>query len=180
MLCATTNAKCIWSVGVSLPMLALAPPAWAQQQDRQAEGAAQTEDEDNQIIVTGSPVLRSTFETPTPVTVVAVEDLIKSSPSTLAAALNNLPSLVASGGPNATAGQRTSGRNALDLRGIGTGRTLVLVNGRRFPGSQPGGTVDTNLIPQGLVSRVEVVTGGASAAYGSDGRSYRLSVRAEF
>lgn len=120
------------------------------------------------IIVTGSRIPRSTFETPTPVTVVSVEDLQKSSPSTLAAALNNLPALVANGGPNATAGQRTAGRNSLNLRGIGTSRTLTLVNGRRFPGSQPGGTVDTNLIPQGLVSRVEVVTGGASAAYGSD------------
>lgn len=123
---------------------------------------------EREILVTGSRIPRSTFETPTPVTVVTAEDLLKSSPSTLAAALNNLPALVSNGGPNATSGQRTAGRNSLNLRGIGTGRTLTLVNGRRFPGSQPGGTVDTNLIPQGLVSRVEVVTGGASAAYGSD------------
>ena len=120
------------------------------------------------ISVTGSNILGSNFRSPSPVTIVSASDLEKSSPSTLAAALNNLPALVAEGGPNATSGQRTSGRNYLNLRGIGEGRTLVLVNGRRFPGSAPGGTVDTNLIPQALVSRVEVVTGGASAAYGSD------------
>lgn len=123
---------------------------------------------DDQILVTGSRIPRSTFETPSPVTVVEVEDLIKSSPSTLAAALNNLPALVAEGGPNATAGQRTAGRNTLNLRGIGSDRTLVLLNGRRAPGSSPVGSVDTNTIPQALVTRVEVVTGGASAAYGSD------------
>lgn len=147
----------------------IAVPVLAAQTDDTADtdDAAATPAESG-ILVTGSRIPRSTFETPTPVTVVSVEDLQKSSPSTLAAALNNLPALVSNGGPNATSGQRTAGRNSLNLRGIGTGRTLTLVNGRRFPGSQPGGTVDTNLIPQGLVSRVEVVTGGASAAYGSD------------
>lgn len=121
-----------------------------------------------QIYVTGSRVARSTFESASPVTVVDAEDLIKSSPSTLAAALNNLPALVAEGGPNASAGQRTAGRNTLNLRGIGSDRTLVLINGRRSPGSSPTGAVDTNTIPQALVKRVELVTGGASAAYGSD------------
>lgn len=147
-------------------------PAYAQQTGQAADQAKSDAEKegatDEQITVTGSRIVRSTFETPTPVTVLSVEDLEKSSPSTLAAALNNQPALVASGGPNATAGQRTAGRNTLNLRGIGTGRTLTLVNGHRFPGSQPGGAVDTNLIPQALVTRVEVVTGGASAAYGSD------------
>jgi iron complex outermembrane receptor protein len=124
--------------------------------------------EDGQIVVTGSRIARSTFETPSPVTVVTTDELVKSSPSTLAAALNNLPSLVATTGPNSSANPRTAGRSNLNLRGIGENRTLVLVNGHRFPGSSPALNVDTNLIPQGLVSRVEVVTGGASAAYGSD------------
>jgi iron complex outermembrane recepter protein len=152
------------ATGISLCAIAVATPSYAQVSPSE-EGA---ENSDSSIIVTGSRIPRSTFDTPTPVTVVDIEDLLKSNPSTLAAALNNQPSLVASGGPNATAGQRTSGRNTLNLRGIGTSRTLTLVNGNRFPGSQPGGAVDTNLIPQGLVTRVEVVTGGASAAYGSD------------
>lgn len=120
------------------------------------------------VKVTGTLIPRSTFELPSPVTVVDAEELAKSSPSTLAAGLNNLPALVPGGGPNETSGQRTAGRNFLNLRGMGTNRTLILVNGRRFPGSAANGNVDTNMIPQGLVERVEVVTGGASAAYGSD------------
>lgn len=123
---------------------------------------------DVDIVVTGSRIARRGMDTPAPITIVLSDELQKSSPSTLAAALNNLPALVASGGPNATAGRTSSGRNALNLRGLGNSRTLVMVDGRRFPGSTPGGSVDTNLIPQALVSRVEVVTGGASAAYGSD------------
>ena len=133
-----------------------------QQRDRKRD------DDVERIRVTGSNIHGTGFIAASPITIVSADDLEKSSPSTLAAALNNLPALVAEGGPNATSGQRTAGRNYLNLRGIGEGRTLVLVNGRRFPGSAPGGTVDTNLIPQALVSRVEVVTGGASAAYGSD------------
>lgn len=162
--------------GVSCLALTIAVPAMAQNAEGDEQvlssdgGSPLTVQEEGNvtIVVSGSRVPRSTFDTPLPVTILDAEDLQKSSPSTLAAALNNQPALVAGGGPNATSGQRTAGRNTLDLRGIGTGRTLTLVNGRRFPGSQPGGAVDTNLIPQGLVSRVEVVTGGASAAYGSD------------
>ncbi len=128
-----------------------------------------TDSADDEIVVTGSHIPRSGFVTPSPVTIVDVEDLLKSSPSTLAAALNNLPALVGEGGPTASSGTlRSAGRNFLDLRRLGTDRTLTLVNGRRFPGSTPGGQVDTNMVPQGLVERVEVVTGGASAAYGSD------------
>jgi iron complex outermembrane recepter protein len=131
-------------------------------------------DVDDQIVmesvkVTGTLIPRSTFELPTAVTVVEADDLAKSSPSTLAAALNNLPALVADSGPTASSGTlRSAGQNFLNLRGLGNDRTLTLVNGRRFPGSTPGGQVDTNMIPQGLVERVEIVTGGASAAYGSD------------
>lgn len=142
----------------------------AEENNRIASADAQQDAESvlDRVTVTGSLISRSGFQAPSPVTVIEADQLAKSSPSTLAAALNNLPALVSEGGPNATSGQRTAGRNYLNLRGIGSERTLTLVNGRRFPGSAPGGTVDTNLIPQGLVERVEVVTGGASAAYGSD------------
>ncbi len=163
------------AAGRSFGLAALAMFSAAAQAQAQPAAAAEPapepvrkERDSSEMIVTGTRIPHSTFESPSPVTIVNADLLAKSSPSTLAAALNNLPALVANGGPNATAGQRTAGRNTLNLRGIGTGRTLTLVNGRRFPGSQPGGAVDTNLIPQGLVSRVEVVTGGASAAYGSD------------
>lgn len=144
-------------------------------QDESSVDAVDTASEENDasvvldsVTVTGTLIQREGFEAPSPITVVDADALAKSSPSTLAAGLNNLPALVASGGPNATSGQRTAGRNFLNLRGMGTNRTLILVNGRRFPGSASNGNVDTNMIPQGLVERVELVTGGASAAYGSD------------
>ncbi|MEZ5952698.1 MAG: TonB-dependent receptor [Hyphomonas sp.] len=142
-------------------------------QVRSEEGVTDAVADDEVVLervkVTGSLIPRSTFELPSPVTVVDAEELAKSSPSTLAAALNNLPALVADSGPTASSGTlRSAGQNFLNLRGLGNDRTLTLVNGRRFPGSTPGGQVDTNMIPQGLVERVEVVTGGASAAYGSD------------
>ncbi len=146
-------------------------PGSGERQRRAPEAVAaepDTDRTDEEITVTGSRIARSGVDSASPVTMVSSEELAKSSPSTLAAALNNLPALVASGGPNATAGRTSSGRNALNLRGLGNSRTLVMVDGRRFPGSTPGGSVDTNLIPQALVSRVDVVTGGASAAYGSD------------
>ncbi len=71
-------------------------------------------------------------------------------------------------GPAANGGSASAGRNSLNLRGLGIMRTLTLMDGRRFPATATNNTVDTNLIPQALIQRVEVVTGGASAAYGSD------------
>ncbi|MDB5717797.1 MAG: tonB dependent receptor family protein [Sphingomonas bacterium] len=121
------------------------------------------------IVVTGSRIARSGFSTPTPVTVVGEERLQALAITNVADALNQLPSFRASSSP---ANQQTFGGSVgarvLDLRGLGAPRTLVLVDGRRFVPSTSEGTVDVNLIPSGLVQRTEVVTGGASAVYGSD------------
>jgi len=89
-------------------------------------------------------------------------------PSTLAEGLKQLPSVVPGGGPTAGGGTANGGQNFLNLRGLGAARTLTLLDGHRFISAGPTGQIDTNLLPQGLVSRVDVVTGGASAAYGSD------------
>ncbi|TPG22414.1 hypothetical protein EAH87_00950 [Sphingomonas koreensis] len=122
------------------------------------------------IVVTGSN-LNSGFRAPTPVTVTTAEDLQRSSPTNLADGLTKLP--VFSGslstnspGSNATAG--TVGQNLLNLRGLGDNRNLVLLDGRRVVATNTDFAVDINTLPQNLVSRVDVVTGGASAAYGSD------------
>lgn len=123
---------------------------------------------DDNIVVTGSRIPRNGANAPTPVSVVSASELLASSPSTAAAALNNLPSLVSTYGPSANGGSQSAGRNSLNLRGLGIMRTLTLMDGRRFPATATNNTVDTNLIPQALIQRVEVVTGGASAAYGSD------------
>ena len=124
------------------------------------------------VIVTGSRVVRDGYEAPTPLTVLTQEDIQNSSPTNnIADFVNQLPSLAGSTSPansrlNLSSGQ--AGINALNLRNLGDIRTLVLVDGRRSVSSAITGQVDVNTIPQLLVERVEVVTGGASAAYGSD------------
>lgn len=119
------------------------------------------------IVVTGSRI-QGTYTTPTPVTTLSRNDLLAAAPGTLADGLKQLPSIVPGGGPTAGGGTANGGQNFLNLRGLGNTRTLTLVDGRRFTPSNPTNLIDTNLIPQGLVDRVDVVTGGASAAYGSD------------
>lgn len=125
-----------------------------------------------EIIVTGTRIVRLGFEAPTPLTVLTLEDIQNSSPSNnIADFVNQLPSLAGSTRPsnsrlNLSSGQ--AGINALNLRNLGEIRTLVLLDGRRSVGSTVTGLVDVNTIPQLLIERVEVVTGGASAAYGSD------------
>lgn len=122
-----------------------------------------------EVVVTGSRLARaSTFNTPTPVTTVSIEQLQAAAPSTLAAGLQTLPSVQPGGGPTAGGGTANGGQNFLNLRALGAARTLTLLDGHRFISAGPTGTIDTNLLPQGLVQRVDVVTGGASAAYGSD------------
>lgn len=102
-------------------------------------------------------------------TVVGAEQLSASSPTTIATALNELPSFAGSQKPQSQASTTNSGgQNYLSLRNLGPSRTLVLLDGRRFVPSGGSGTTDVNLLPQALIQRVDVVTGGASAAYGSD------------
>ena len=123
------------------------------------------------IVVTGSRVANG-FRTPTPVTMASSEQLRETAPTNLADGLNQLP--VFSGSTKTSSPSTTnsrggsSGQNLLNLRGLGAQRTLVLLDGRRLPATNSSGSVDINILPQGLVSRVDVVTGGASAAYGSD------------
>ena len=129
-----------------------------------------------EIVVTGSRITRSGFTTPTPVTVVGQEQLQKLGVTNIAEGLNQIPAFRPQSTP-ATVGVFVNnlGASTADLRGLGANRTLVLVDGRRFVPSTvagsaitPGGTVDLNMIPTSLIERSEVVTGGASAQYGSD------------
>jgi outer membrane receptor protein involved in Fe transport len=97
--------------------------------------------------------------------------LIQRAPGTIADALNQLPAFQNSINPNQqqfASANRQRGGNYLNLRALGTQRVLVLQDGQRLPPSGYNGGVDTNLIPQLLTERVDIVTGGASAAYGSD------------
>jgi len=158
------------SSGTSLLALTLAMsvagPAHAQQ-----NAAAANASDLEEVVVTGSR-LTTGFETATPVTAITTEALVQAAPVNLADSLKQLPALAASASANQTgSGTGASGSNSqnlLNLRNLGTNRNLVLLNGRRTVASNQNNSVDFNILPQNLVSRVDVVTGGASAAYGSD------------
>ena len=165
------------ALGVSAMALAVAlwaPSAMAQDEtdaDAVVADADAAEDAGSTIVVTGSRI-RSGFDEPTPVTVLGAERLQERALPNIGDALNELPAFrstntPASGGLGAAAGGYVGGR-ILDLRGLGAVRTLTLVDGKRFIPSTTEATVDTNMIPSIMLSRVEVVTGGASAVYGSD------------
>jgi outer membrane receptor protein involved in Fe transport len=128
---------------------------------------------DVSIVVTGSRIRRPNLDSPVPVTSMNQEQLFETGKVAIGETLNELPQLRVSSsqqnGINATLGN--AGLSLLDLRGLGTQRTLVLINGRRQVGSDIYGTasaVDVNTIPTALIERVDVVTGGNSAIYGSD------------
>jgi len=119
--------------------------------------------------VTGSRIARSGYSSPTPVAVVGSEKLQKLAVTNVGDALFQLPAFRAGSSPT-TSGltSGTIGARFADLRGLGPTRTLVLMDGRRIVPSTSISTVDLNIIPSILLQRSEVVTGGASAAYGSD------------
>ena len=122
------------------------------------------------IVVTGSRIRRPNLESVVPITSVGPQDLTSRGEVSLGDALNDLPALRSTfSQANSTTSIGTAGLSLLDLRGLGTTRTLVLVNGRRHVTAQPGNyNVDVNTIPTDLLERVDVVTGGNSAVYGSD------------
>lgn len=122
------------------------------------------------IVVTGSRVAREGYTAPTPTTMIGVEQIRASASASVADFVNQLPALVGSNTPRIanTGASANVGSNLFNLRSLGVNRTLVLVDGRRVVPSTLGGNVDANLLPQALIQRVDVVTGGASAAWGSD------------
>ncbi|WP_179187088.1 TonB-dependent receptor domain-containing protein [Sphingomonas sp. TZW2008] len=123
------------------------------------------------ITVTGSRIVRNGYDAPTPVTVIGLADIQASAPANVADFVNQIPSVAGSVTPSNTQRNLSGGAggiNTINLRSLGTTRTLVLLDGHRSVGSLATGTVDVNTIPQGLVKSVEVVTGGASSVYGSD------------
>lgn len=158
--------------------LSLAVPAYAQDAasdgDQSADSAPASD-----IVVTGTRIVRDGYTAPTPVTVATTEDLQKSTPSSIPDALNKLPQFQNSLSPAKSASNFSAipiHGNILNLRGLGTPtanpkgplRTLILFDGVRVAPTTYIGTIDTNVIPNLLVQRVDVVTGGASAAWGSD------------
>jgi len=151
--------------------LSLAVSSSVLAQDASVDNAESDDQTLEEVVVTGTRVVRDGYEAPTPVSVMGIEQLESFASPNIADGLNTLPVLSGSSTPATSVSTASSGNsniNALNLRALGANRTLVLVDGQRSVASSISGLVDINLIPQDLVSRVEVVTGGASAAYGSD------------
>jgi outer membrane receptor protein involved in Fe transport len=125
-----------------------------------------------EVIVTGSRIARPNLESSVPVTTVTGEELFQTGSTSVGDLLNDLPALRSTfSQSNSSRFLGTTGLNLLDLRGLGTQRTLVLVNGRRHVGADILGNAvspDTNTFPTDLIDRIDVVTGGNSAVYGSD------------
>jgi outer membrane receptor protein involved in Fe transport len=127
------------------------------------EEAAQVGD----IVVTGSRIARKDYVATSPIVTVSQEDFQATGSVTIDTLINDLPQFVPS--INQTSNNPSNGGQAnINLRGLGTVRTLVLMNGRRVVPSNSTGTVDINILPTALIRNVEVISGGASAAYGSD------------
>jgi outer membrane receptor protein involved in Fe transport len=120
----------------------------------------------DEIIVTGSRIRLEDFTATSPIATLSSEVIESTGRTNIEQLLNTLPQVVP--GFSATSNNPGDGTATVDLRGLGPTRTLVLVNGRRLNPSVNDGTVDLNNVPTQLIERIEVVTGGASAVYGSD------------
>jgi iron complex outermembrane recepter protein len=163
--------------GVSAIALTLGATAAAAQDsgaqaadDRNAQlDAAAAVGEDDEIVVTGSRLRTDGMKTPVPVIAIKAEELTEMAPSNLIEGISELPQFYNNQTPASTAAWFTrGGYGNLDLRGLGINRTLTLLNGRRMISSSAFGGVDINVFPEAMISSVETVTGGASAAYGTD------------
>ena len=170
-------SKSVLKTAVASSALALSTAAVAQTHQVDGPvGAAENGDKGSEtsaeIIVTGTRIRQDGYNAPVPVAVLGpaeikaqkpanIADLVYTMPAVSASSLNSQSSSTAVSAGNA-------GINTINLRGLGAGRTLVLLNGHRIAPSTFNGLVDVNTIPQDLIERVEVVTGGASAQYGSD------------
>lgn len=140
-------------------------PAAEEQPGLSEEGQADASDE--AIVVTGSRLVRPELDAPSPVTTVDSETFDLTGTVTVETLLNELPQLIP-GNTRTSNNQGGEDFSTLDLRGLGPQRTLILVDGERVPASSTTGVVDIGTLPAGLIERVDVVTGGASAVYGSD------------
>ncbi len=147
-----------------------AMPAMAQDATAPAEEAASADE--GTIVVTGSRIRRPNLESTVPITSITGESFFQQGQTNIGDTLNDLPQLRSTfAQQNPGLGIGIAGLNLLDLRGLGTQRTLVLVNGRRHvPADILNNAVspDINTIPNDLIERVDIVTGGNSAIYGSD------------
>ncbi|WP_324261255.1 TonB-dependent receptor [Altererythrobacter sp. H2] len=149
---------------VALSLALMAQPAFAQ--DAAAEEAAEEAAPAPAIVVTGSRISNSNLELSSPVSVVSSDDLELAQTNVAEEFLRELPSAVPSIGSAVNNGN--GGASFVNLRGIGSNRNLVLLDGRRFTPADTTGRVDLNNIPLAIIERTEILTGGATTTYGAD------------
>lgn len=145
---------------------ALGAPAFAQDA-AQDQAADESQPAAKEIIVTGSLIARPNNTAVSPIVSIGETALKETGQVNLQDALNQFPSFTTAGNSN-TGGQGTGGRASVNLHGLGTNRNLVLLDGKRLPLSDINGNVDINILPESIMGGVDVITGGASAIYGSD------------
>ena len=158
--------------GAALATLAGSVIAISTAHGANAGGNDASDTELTEVTVTGSRVILNGNDAPTPVSVITPEQVLATKPANLYENLAEMPvfsgSRGASNGPVSTNPQGAGAVSTLNLRNMGPLRTLVLFDGHRVPPFTPDGLIDASTLPQMLVQRVDVVTGGASAVYGSD------------
>lgn len=160
---------------VTISALFASAPLCAQEASEPANVAvddAASED----IIVTGSLIQRPNNSSASPIVTMTAESLKQTGAVTIEESLNQLPSFTANGGAT-TGGGGQGGRATINLHGLGSNRNLVLLDGRRLPASDINGNVDINILPDAILGGVDVITGGASAVYGSDAMSGVVNFR---
>ena len=155
------------SIAAAVIIASASPNLYAQSESNQDPEVLE------EVLVTGSRIQRSGFETATPVNVVGQKLIEESGYANVYDVLKSVPSIgVGLGSANASPGALSNpeaGASFVNLRGLGVDRSLVLVDGlRRVSGSSQSSAVDVSMIPAGLIERVETITGGASAVYGAD------------
>jgi outer membrane receptor protein involved in Fe transport len=164
--------------GSALPALVMmgagfaVTPQAAFAQAAPATETASADDASSEIIITGTRIRRPNLESAAPITTVAGDEFFQTGQVSIGDVLNELPQLRSTfSQQNSTRFLGTRGLNLLDLRGLGTQRTLVLVNGRRHVGGDllsNAVSPDVNTFPTDLIERVDLITGGGSSVYGSD------------
>jgi outer membrane receptor protein involved in Fe transport len=168
------GATALASAAFLIPHVAFAQTADPQcvDTDPQTEGCQEEAKSDEPIVVTGSRIRRPNLDSTVPITSISGDQFFQQSDTNVGDALNDLPQLRSTfAQQNPGLGIGIAGLNLLDLRGLGTQRTLTLVNGRRHVASDilnNAVSADVNSIPNDLIERVDIVTGSQSATYGSD------------
>lgn len=161
--------KYLFGTTVLAGVIAAAAPALAQ--ETQVPGVdVQGQTQVDEIVVTGSRIRRDPTNAPTPLIQVSRQELMETGLTTVVDYLATIPALSNSLVPSDTTGVlNATGLSFANLRSLGTGRTLTLVDGRRHIGSQGGSLeVDVDAIPRLLIENIEIITGGASSVYGAD------------